>query len=666
MRVRRLSMLIALAPIACGGAAPPPVQNAVVTTMPAVTITATPSWDTSPVAMPANVGLVARVTNVSAAADKLSRWTRIPLSPLDALGNNRAARVVDLGKPVDIVVTIEERGRGKPKPTVAYSAAIRSLDEARAILSEKNELVNGENGALKIVPKKAAKPSQPQDRDGDGSPDVEDENDDDDRKCVLAPAFGPAAWRMVCAETDQALGKILPYMTRGVTRITADQDIHIEAYPAPLRKFLNAAHGEVSRDLARSGPGAQVLADLMAAYDPFELALDLDHATLDAKLGDAAGDASLSLVFREKQSGLTKAFASHPELAGPAPASFLRLPLDSDVAFYTHGFDATELDKARTLGGDALVLGLQGSSNALPPSDAQAIGNAFKNTVGSLSGQLVYARGVDVVQARAALSAFAAAKDDASKAKLGKAAIEQVAGWEIVGLEQPIAKVGPNVKEYATAFARPGIVKWMKEDDSDPTMPVTTFKAGAAIAGLPADSLHFEATFFHAAEVPPPPPASNAKQKPIARAPKPPITTKLHVVVIADQGHTWIVDGMDLPTVTAKAKGLMPGAPDTTTLAKRADIEALRTRSSNAGGFFNIQGIGLDLPIAWANRTPAYELAGDDPLGGMTSPQQGATAVPFMFTETAPPAGMQGVLVLSARVPKEAVTDGISYGSKLF
>ncbi len=661
-------ILIALGPIACGGAPPPPSQNAVVTTMPTATITAAPTWDTSPVAMPANVGLVARVTNASASADKLSRWTRIPLSPLDALGNDRAARVVDLSKPVDIVITIEERGRGKPNPTIAYSAAVRSLEEARSVLSEKNDLVNGENGALKIVPKAAAKkPQQPQrDTDSDGTPDVEDDNnDDDDRKCVLAPAFGSAAWRMVCAETDPALGKILPYMTRGVTRIAVDQDIHVEAYPAPLRRFVNAAHGEVSRDLARSGPGAQVLADLMAAYDPFELALDLDHATLDAKLGDAAGDASLSLVFREKQSGLTKAFVSHPELAGPAPAAFLRLPVESDVAFYTHGFDATELDKARTLGGDALVLGLQGSSNALPASDAQAIGNAFKNTVGALSGQLVYARGVDVVQARAALSAFSAAKDDASKAKLGKAAIEQVAGWEIVGLDQPIAKVGPNVKEYATTLARPGIVKWMKEDDSDPTMPATTFKASTAIAGLPADSLHFEATFSHAADVPPPPPPPNSKQKPAAR-PKPPITTKLHLVVIADQGHTWIIDGMDLPTVTAKAKGLLPGAPDTATLAKRADIETLRTKSSNAGGFFNIQGIGLDVPIAWANRTPAYELAGDDPLGGMTNPQQGATAIPFIFTETAPPSGMQGVLVLSARVPKEAVTDGITYGSKLF
>ena len=118
--------------------------------MPTATITAVPTYDTSPVPMPPSVGVVARITNASASADKLSRWTRIPLSPLEMLGNDRAARAVDLSKPVDMVVSFEDR-RGKPNPTIAFSAAIRSLDEARAILSEKNDLVNGENGAVIVT-----------------------------------------------------------------------------------------------------------------------------------------------------------------------------------------------------------------------------------------------------------------------------------------------------------------------------------------------------------------------------------------------------------------------------------------------------------------------------------------------------------------------------------
>lgn len=660
MRARRFFLLLALAPLACGGAPAPPVQNAAVTPVASSTVVAAPVFDTSPVQMPANVVLVVRVANASASADKLSRWTRIPLSPLELFGNDRAARTIDLSKPVDLVVTMDDR-RGRPNPNVAMSAAIRSLDEARSIIGEKNDLVPSENGVVKIVPRAASKADH-----GDKRSEEDDDDDDDDRRCALAPAFGTAPYRLVCAETEPALGKVLAYLTRGVTRIPLDQDVHVEAYAGPLKKFVNAVRGELMHDLNRGSNRVPAMADLLNAYDPFEAALDLDHATLDAKLDDAAGDAKLALVFREKQSAWTKALTSHPELAGPAPATFLRLPIESDVAFYSHGFDAAELDKARASGGDALAQGFLGDSMA--PSDAQAFANAFKDTIGALSGPFVYARGVDVVQARAALSAFASAKDDASKQKASKAAIEQVAGWEVVGLEQPIAKVGPNLKGYAAAFARAGFTKWYKDHGDDAAAPV--MKSAAAIAGLPPDSVHFEIAFTHPGELPaapPPPPAPGTKSKPTARpAPKPPVVTKLHIIAIPDQGRTWIVDAMDEATATAKAKGLLPNAPDTGTLAKRADIDALKNKTSNAGGFFNVQGIGLDVPLAWARRTPAYELAGDDPLGGMTTPTQGATAIPFVFTEQAPPANMAGMLVLSARIPKEAITDGLTYGTKLF
>lgn len=641
----RLALSSSLVLAACGGGAPPAAPTTIAPVASASApqpVAAQP--DTSAVSMPPNVVLVIRASNASATADKLSRWTKMPLSPLAILGSDRAAQVVDLSQPLDFVVALKESAHGKPEPIMATSAALRSLDDAKRVMSEKNDLIPAENGVIKLAPKsRASKPVGP-DQGDDG------DDDDDTKRCAIAPSYGPAPLRLVCADSESALARLMGYLSRGVTRIPVTGDVHVEAYAAPARQTATALRARSVGSLLRELSNSPASGDLVASYDPFEFFLDMDHATLDAKLDDTAADVSLSIAFREKQSAFTRAFTSHPDRADAPPPAFFRLPVDSDLALYSRGLDATDLEKATRLAPDALAEVLAGGK--MPQADARAFATPLHDSLAALPGPIVYARGVDVTASRAALDAWRSAKDEASKQRAAKVAVQKLAGWEVFGLDAPLGTVGPNVKAYGAALARPGFAKWFKDDSGGMAPP--TLKQAAPIAGLPSDAQHYEVTFPH------------RDYSVTVQTKTPPVTfSKLHIVLLADQGHTWVIDAMDDATLAAKAKGLLPAAPDTGTLAKRAGLDTLRSTRSNAGGAFDVRGIGLELPIMRALGSPTH-IEGGDPLGGMQAPAQGGTLIPLTFTESAPTDGMAASLTFATHVPKEAVVDFIVTADQLF
>src|SRR5262249_2421001 len=143
----------------------------------------------------------------------------------------------------------------------------------------------------------------------------------------------------------------------------------------------------------------------------------------------------------------------------------------------------------------------------------------------------------------------------------------------------------------------------------------------AKTAQLPADSLHLVLTVPRSAEAEAPEDdemegrgdgvlrgqvgVMKRGQKPSAPAPaKAKATTGkpfvLHGFAVPDAGHTWLVYAADEALAVAKARAVLPGAPDSGTLAKRADMDSVRDQRSSSGGFFSARGLAAASPFVVA------------------------------------------------------------------
>ena len=441
----------------------------------------------------------------------------------------------------------------------------------------------------------------------------------------------------MCSDSEASVSRLLPYVTRGVTRMELRSDLHVEASSEAVAPLIVAVRAKSEKKLLQAidmVPGAR---ELFVAYDPFDFALDMGKLTLDVRLDDAGAEAALALSFSDRKSTWTRAFISHPELADVPPAAFLKLPDDAVAANYAHGFDAVDLEKARALVPSLLEFALAADVDAATGS---ALGAAVGKTLGLAAAPMVFGRGIDLPKARAAAEALKSAKPKPTMA-LARAAIAQAAGWEIFGIQRPISEVGPNVKAYVAVAQQ---LAKAKADDS-----AFTVKAGAAIAGLPASTLHYELG-VHAGQ-----PKKGAS--PAAAAP-------VHFVIVADGDHTWVVEALDLPIAVAKAKGLLPGASAAGTLASRADLGSVRSARGNAGGFLASGALRLDGPLKWAPLAAAVSEGGTVPnlLDAIIGANVGAI-IPFSIVEAGPRAGSVGALIYSMRIPKESVGDFMGAGS---
>ncbi len=662
---------------ACGGSPPPEAPSpAVPTSKPAVATAA----DTSEVPEPKTLLLFTRINKPSDALKMVGAWTSLPMPAGDEaaelITGKPVGRAIDLDKPIDFALASDPKGRGV-KPLYAVSVAVKSADEAQSVLSEHFKVSAGGGGVIKLEEKKTrgGPTAEPADDEEDGS--------GPDRRCQLTPSAGEAKMRLICAGSDAALRELAPYLARTATRRAYPSDIHAEGRIDPLKPMVSSGKQMVPmmvRSLLGGGGGKNnsAIADVVNAVvgDGIDFALDLDKLSFDAKLEDKGASAVFTTSFKDTASLTSRIVTSHPERADVPPAAFWHLPGDSDATFFHRGVDASEVNHPRDLLLEAL--GHKFEVEGMPTADRKVLSDALTHYLALATSPAVYGKGVDVAAVQKALAAVKskkeASKDPATKdtkptqTDAEVKAIEQLAGWALVGVEEPAAKVQAVAKEWATTFARPGVQKWLKDGSALDGLPPPTLKLQpvAAKLGLPKDTVQLELTVVHSlgdasSNMPPAPMAAPPKNgatppKPVA-APKKILARpiKVHIYFVPDGTRTWIAFGLDETLVASKALAAMGTSPEAGTLAKREGLDELRAAKVNSGGFVDVRGLAAGTAFEYVLDNPPSTFR--DPFRGIAgSPQQGQTPIPFTFLSQAAAAPGRA-MVVTAKVPRSAIQD---------
>jgi hypothetical protein len=613
---------------ACGGSSQKP-QN--VNTLPSATASASvaaPAIDLSPVKAPDDLVALIHASHVSQTADVLSQWAGQTLEleqPLEEMVGERIAKVVDVDAPADMVVIAHDRGeRREPEMRLGVALSVKNFDAAKAALEGAYGLLSIGNGAFEIHKGKK--------HDGDS----------DFRVCALAPSTGGG--RIVCSRDATSRDAVLPYLTRGLASLASiKSDVHVEARPGPFRDLVKRERASIMQSGSRVLGGGRdlrvlwesVVADLCDGF------LDAEGATLDATIDAKTGAADLKVTAKNSRALVTKILTGHPERAEAVPATYLRLPQDSDIAFFAHGFDADQLAQPR----DELVRAVDAAletENKVGGADRKAFTDAVAHTFDLFALPIVYARGVDFAKAIPAVSGLTEASD-ASKIKAG---LEQAAGWDVIGVEGDPTRIQNVFKEWTTALARPALVTAMGTDAPKWKVVPSTRN--------PTGSVHLALSYTHEEW-------DYSQQGTGKPKKKPPLTLTLHTLIVPDGTRAWIVSALDEATANAKAKQILASQ---NTLATREGLDSLKAARTNAGGFITPRGAGLGLPLTFLfGGSPRWKVA-NDPLLGISSQSQYTT--PLVFTATEGSSGNDKSLTLSLRVPRPALADILQVGPRIF
>ncbi len=425
--------------LACGcalrrppAALPPPA---------AATVAAPAPPDLSPTPEPEGLVAFARATKPSEAIKVVGGWVQMPMPGPAEVGSlvagESTGNLIDLDQPIDFALAMHGR-----EPRGAISAAVRSLDEARAAFS-KYKLVPAANGAFRVegLGKPAEDPGgAPQDQ--DSKVDKDDDERGEARVCQLVPAFGPAATRLICAESLATLHELAPWLARTATRATYPADLHVELRLAPLRPLVDQMRRVLpmfaGSALGMRHTGVPAIDDAFRAAvdDVADLTSDADTIDLDAMLGEPQGTVTVTSRFRSTTSLLARLAVAHPERAEAAPAAFWKLPADADVAVFHSGVDAADFEHPRDHVAD--VIGAALAQGGLGDADRKAIRDAASHTLDLVALRSEYAKGLDVDAAAKAVAAIKARRSPGTAAAHDEA--ERVAAEKMAGMVRDRAR----------------------------------------------------------------------------------------------------------------------------------------------------------------------------------------------------------------------------------
>jgi hypothetical protein len=640
-RASRPALFLALSSVALSACGSPPPAAAPVTIPPASGPVAAPPAAPDLTAVPEPEGLIAfaRAAKPSEALKVVGGWVQLPMpgaAEVAALVTGEPfASLVDLDQPIDFALLL--RGR---QPRGAMSAAVKSLDDAKLALS-KYKLVPGDDGALRI--------------EGLGKPDDADKDGDEGeaRVCELVPAVG--ATRLICAESEATLHELSPWLARTAPRTTYPADVHVELRLAPVRPLVDQMRRLLPM-FAGSALGlphtgvAEIDAAFRAGIDDFaDLASDVETIALDAMIGEPQATVTLTSRFRSTTSFLARLGASHPEHAGAPPAAFWKLPADADFAFFHGGIDAADFEHPRDHLAD--IVGAALAKEGLGDADRKALRDATAHALDLLTLPSEYAKGLDVDAAEKAVTLAHAAEAGSNGARdeAVRVAAEKMAGWLVVGLQAPAAKVAATEKEWAVAWGRPGVVKWARAKGGDVPAPLVRMAPlPKGIAGK--DAAHLEIIVSSprldaAGE-------GDGEKKGKKASPGRPLV--LHALLVPDGGSSWLVFAADEALAVAKAKALVATGPNA--LASRPGLASMKDAKMNAGGFVSARAFTVGDVFSWTLNPPWGKL-GRDPLAGIASaPDQAMTPIPVQLTTEAASAGSPaGTFVATMTVPKTAI-----------
>lgn len=532
---------------------------------------------------------------------------------------------LDLDAPVDVAVF----GPGKNVDgigAVVASAALRPGNAAMSTIASSFEIVPGPDGMLFL---RARRDQPPPADDADGTPDPAPEP----FRCVVAPAFGPAARRLVCAFGSSAIESLAPFMTRTLTRAPASKsDMHAELHlSSELDKLEDMADDAAPKD----DVDPETERRLRELYAHFRE--DLDSLAFDVGFQQTSFDLGVSLRFRAKGSQLTRLVLSGNDAAGPPPDAFFRLPIDSSFAFFSRGSDPKDLAPMRDIVFGSIEHALV--EDGAPRKVIDATVGALKSVV-LTGGPLVIGSGHDDAAARAALATYVAGGKDTIAAR--SAARSALQGWWIAGVDEPSAKWIDAWKKMAAADAVPYTPKKKPKPDSKSDKETSKLVVVPLPAGspLPKDTLHVE-----------------VRTTPKKGVVDPPLAHVQHFFIVPDGARTWLAMGENVKLVTEHVRAAMSGAPDSGTLKARAGIDRLRAGAMTSGGFVTFAA----LVAAWVGDTSDKDLkSARDTLDTLAQLKSGGKDPMLLLASpdrAAPQAG--GGRSYELAIPRSAIADAV-------
>lgn len=644
--------------VALSGCGSPPPPSVVTVPAKPLAVAVEPPPDVTAVPEPAQLFVVARVTKPEAVTKTLGTWAKLPLPGaadlVRSIFDDSVADAVDLSQPVDGAVALGG-GKRDPRPLVAVSVAVKSFDDARDKLGAKHKLVASTNGDLRIEDMGVGGV-------GKRAPNEDDDNESD--ACVLTHASAGA--RLVCGQGD-ALEVLAPYLARTLPRQTWPSDLHVEVTLAALREPFAQVRQALPM-LARSLAGAPspALARLVdaAVGEMGEIVDDTARMTLDAQLAVDGLQTTVRVDFQRAQSLVAKLAASNAQKADVPPAAYWHLPSEADFALFGSGFDPKLFEHPRKLLGDFALESADGAS--MPEAERKALRElVVDRMLGLVTGPFVYGKGYDGAAVEKAYAANQAVKDSdlAAKDRSKRVLFEQVLGWHLLQVREPITKVGPMLKDWAQLWGRPAFVKWAKQKSSSKMLASMRITPPPAGVTLPKDTVHLEIVMPRAdlEEAPAPAraeapgkvaPAPPSRGKKIARRP-----LLLHILAVPDQGGTWLGLGLDGKLLAQKAAGAASTVPtpQAATLADAPALQALRDAKVNGAFFATPRGFLVYTALASLSRT-LYPKLGQLPSKGTTPVL--VTSVSEQPSDKA--AG--GASLMTIKVPRATIEDILKIG----
>jgi hypothetical protein len=657
---RNIALGLLMASLVGCGAGPAPAQVPT-TPLPSAQAAPPPPPDLSPVAAPSSLVVSGRLAKLSASLGVVRAWTKLPMPQseqlTEILTSEAVGPLVDLDQPVDFALAVIGSG-AKMRDLTAISAAVKEPEKVKALLAERFKLVPKDNGALLVVG--LGKPKgREEDEDGDDDGKSSSAEGEAVRTCELAPAFGDAPVRIVCAWSPKALEELAPWLTRTASRAASAADLHVDVHMAPLKPAILEQRrllGTIVGSLVGIRMGLSGMRELALAVggDLVDLAADIESASLDVTLAEAGARGAVTLKLSGNSSGLGRVLAGHADRNGPPPAAFWQLPGDADFAAFGRGIDEAELAKARDLVlrvvSDAL------GEEGLKEPDRKAIVDGLGKLVSPAA--VAYGSGVDTVGVRKALAADRAATglDAVERSEARRQAIEALLGWRVLELDEPSARIAGALKDLSTAVGKPSVAAALRVKDKDAGLLALRATPVAKAAGLPAAALHYVLEVPRArsaAAVSVAPQGGHPKVAEKKTAPAKPL--QVHIFAVADGPRTWLGIGGDEALAAAHLAASLAPAGDK--LGSRTDLAALKDEAVGTGGFLTVRGVPETIEpfvLATGARWDGPEMVEE----AAQMPQKGIT--PLLFSSTPQGSPPATAVVMRLSLPRDAIEDVVA------
>jgi hypothetical protein len=598
------------------------------------------------------IGIV-RWKNPEATLSTIFAWTgvRLNAAQLAAEGiDNNLASTLAFDAPIDAAVALDERGGDGFAPLAAFSVGVRSLDEARTAINDMGPVTEIGPGQYKIHLHRGKKKK-------------------DKPICVLSASVGASPARFVCGERERDVEALRAYMTRTLPkRVFGDPDFHVEFRVAPvvdlysglISQGLHMGAALLPRKAQIGEPTFDRAIDRLAAGVSDELgslAHDIDSMTFDLSMAPDKATSTTALRMKGQTSWTAGTLASTASRAAAPPPMFWRLPSTATAAAYEYVAEARRFEAIRNTAGELVDGWLQ--HEGLPAADRASIMTLFGEKF-LIDTPIVAALGTFASEAPAKVPAKGppAAPTDPLQAALVKA------GWLLVGIGDP-NQVPDFVKAASAAASRAKIQAYLKdklatasswaERDQDRSSWLTglTLKPAAVPKELPKGSLAFELALSHEAGSV----DEGSRGAPARRAKTPPPVAKVQVLVVTESGGTWVALGADKAQLTKTILGTTQASPESSTLAARQDIAALRQTKLAEGGFFTLESVlnSFLAPATWVDAGVAHNAQDAHALLAST-PGKGRTPI----ISTAEIKGDNGMTItVRTEVPRGVIEDAV-------